>query len=281
VHAVVEGGEEFIERGLAFFGGEAEGVDALDEDFFGVGLGAEDLHDFGDEVGEGHGTGVLQLVGPLELGLDVWRDEFEDFDSGFAELIAEGLGPGMDGGFGGAISGGHGERHEGEAGGDGDDGGVGLLFEVRQQSGGEAQRREEVSGDDVLDDREVIRGVVEGFVVHDAGVIDEDVEGGILAGDLGGKGGERVEILHVEDGGLHAGIGGGNFIEEGFAASGNDELITFFVEGFGKGAADAGTAAGDEDGVAGDLHGVSWCCKDRWRGNRVRCRFGAALLAGR
>ena len=261
MHAVVEGGEEFVVRGLAFFGGEAQRVDALDEDFFCVGLGAEDLHDFGDEVGEGHGAGVGGLVGSLELGLDVGRDQLEDFDFGFAELIAEGLGPGMNGGFGGAIGGGHREGHEGEAGGDGHDGGVRLLFEVRQKGSGEAQGREEVGGDGVPDDGEIGGRVAEVFVLHDAGVIDKDVEGGELGGDLGGEGGEGIEILDVEDGGLHAGIGGRDFVEEGSAAAGNDELIAFFVEGFSESAADAGAAAGDEDGVAGDLHGETPCAE--------------------
>ena len=257
MHAVVEGREEFVPGGLAFFGGESKRADPLDEEFSGVGLGAEDLHDFGDEVGEGHGAGVGGLALALELGLHVGRDELEDFDFGFAELIAERLGPGMDGGFGGAIGGSGGHRHEGEAGGDGDDGGARLPFKVRQQRGGEAEGREEVGGDDVPDDGEIGGGLIEIFGLHDAGVMDEDVEGGELAGYLGGEGGEGVEILHVEDGGLHAGIGGRDFIEEGFAASGDDELIAFFVEGFGEGAADAGAAAGDEDGVASDLHGES------------------------
>ena len=52
MHGVVEGFEEFVVGGLAFFRGEAERQDALDKDFFGVGLGAEDFYDFGDEVGE-------------------------------------------------------------------------------------------------------------------------------------------------------------------------------------------------------------------------------------
>ena len=39
------------------------------------------------------------------------------------------------------------------------------------------------------------------------------------------------------------------------AAAGDDDLVAERVEGFGEAAADAGAAAGDEDGVAG---GDSW-----------------------
>ena len=192
MHAVVEGGEEFVVGGLALFGGEAEGEDALDEDFFGVRAGAEDLHDFGDVVGEGHGVGIGGLALALELGLDVGRDQLEDFDVGVTELIAEGLGPGVDGGFGGGIGGRRGLGHEGEAGRDGHDGGAGLLLEMRQQSGSEAQGREEVGGDGFFDDGEIGGGVVEILGLLDAGVIDEDVEGGELRGDLSRKrGGNR------------------------------------------------------------------------------------------
>ena len=37
-------------------------------------------------------------------------------------------------------------------------------------------------------------------------------------------------------------------------AAGDDDLVAEFVEGLCKGAADTGAAAGDEDGIAGDVH---------------------------
>ncbi len=134
---------------------------------------------------------------------------------------------------------------------------MGLLFELREQGGGESEGREQIGGNDVLDDIEGCCGVVEVFGRHDAGIVDEDVEGGVPAGLLSGEEGEFVDIGDVEDGGLHAGVGGGDLVEEGFAAAGDDDLVAFFVECFSEGAADAGGAAGDEDGVAGDLHGFS------------------------
>jgi len=47
----------------------------------------EDLHDFSDEVGEGHGAGIFSAL--HEVGLDVRRNELDDFSVGFAKLIAE------------------------------------------------------------------------------------------------------------------------------------------------------------------------------------------------
>ena len=77
----------------------------------------------------------------------------------------------------------------------------------------------------------------------------------MLSGHGRREGWEAVEVLHVEDGRLHAGIGGGDFVEQRFAAAGDDDVIALFVESFGESAADAGAAAGDEDGVPFDVHG--------------------------
>jgi hypothetical protein len=42
---------------------------------------------------------------------------------------------------------------------------------------------------------------------------------------------------------------------DALAASGDDHLVAELVQRFRKAAADAGAAAGDEDGVAGEVHG--------------------------
>ena len=70
----------------------------------------------GDEVGERHGVGVGGLLRALQLRLNVGWGEFEDFDVGIAELVAERLRPGVDGGLGGAVGGCRGQRKEREAG---------------------------------------------------------------------------------------------------------------------------------------------------------------------
>jgi hypothetical protein len=83
---VVHGVVELLEESFVFFGavvgGEAEGFDALDEDFGGGGLGLDDVHGLGNEVGKGHGAGIGGLAGAHELGLDVGWDDLDDFDVG-------------------------------------------------------------------------------------------------------------------------------------------------------------------------------------------------------
>jgi hypothetical protein len=175
-HSVVE----LLEEGVVFFltvgGGEAEGLDALDEDFGGVGLGFDDVDDLFEIVLERHSAWVGGLLAAHQLGLDVGRGEFYDLDVGGFELVAEGFAPRVDGGLGGAVGWGEGQRDEAEAGGDGHDGSVGLLVELREQGGGKADRAQEVGGDDGFGVRCV--GLVEEiFGAHDAGVVDDDVEG--------------------------------------------------------------------------------------------------------
>jgi hypothetical protein len=71
VHGVVE----LLEEGVVFFFavccGEAERLDAFDENFGGVGLGLDDFDGFGDVVCEQHGARVDGLVAAHELGLHV------------------------------------------------------------------------------------------------------------------------------------------------------------------------------------------------------------------
>ena len=257
VHGVVEG----LEEGFVFFGavvgGVAQGFYALGEDLGGFGLGLDEVDGFGDEVFEGHGSGVGGLGAAHEFGLDVGWDDFDDFDVGGAKLVAEGLAPGVDGGLGGAVGGGEGHGDEAEAGGFGEDGGVGLLEELGEQGSGEADGAEEVGGDGCFGVGQGLVGRLreEVFGAHDAGVVDDDVEGWVGGGEFGGYGADVGRVFDVEGDGGHAGVGGGGVVEDGLAAAGDDDFVAEGVEGFGEGAADAGAAAGDEDGVSGDVHG--------------------------
>jgi DNA-binding HxlR family transcriptional regulator len=160
----------------------------------------------------------------------------------------------VNGGLGGAVGGGEGQRDEGEAGGDGDDGGVGLLKEVREQRGGEADGAEEVGSDDGLGVGGV-RGLEDVFGAHDAGVVDDDVKRGVVGGELLGEGADAGGVFDVEDGGGHAGVGCDGLVEDLLAAAGDDDLVAEFMEGLCDAAADARAAAGDEDGVSGGFHG--------------------------
>ena len=116
---------EFVEEGVLVGAGVvAQRLDALDQNF--VGVGAEELHRFGDEIGERHGVGIVLAV--EKIGLDPGRDDFDEFDVGVFEFVAGGERVGMDGGFGGAVDGGGVHRSEAEAGRNGHHVGGGLFF---------------------------------------------------------------------------------------------------------------------------------------------------------
>jgi len=84
--------------------------------------------------------------------------------------------------------GGEGHEDEGEAGGDGHDGGVWLVKEVRQKSGSEADGAEAVGGDDGFGVGGVGGLGEEFFGAHDAGVVDDYVEGGEVGDEFLGEG---------------------------------------------------------------------------------------------
>jgi hypothetical protein len=134
---------------------------------------------------------------------------------------------------------------------------VRLLEEVRQQRGGEADGAEEVGGDGGIGIGDVSGLGEEVFGAHDAGVVDDDVERGEVCYEFLGEGADAGGVFDVEDRGGHAGVGGDGFVENLFAAACDDDFVAELVEGLREAAADAGTAAGDEDGVAGGFHGGS------------------------
>src|SRR5664279_5366127 len=60
----------------------------------------------------------------------------------------------------------------------------------------------------------------------------------------------------------HARVGLGGLVQGLLAPASDDHLVAQGVEGFGQSAADAGAAAGDEDGVVPGLHGGPLGCAD-------------------
>lgn len=67
----------------------------------------------------------------------------------------------------------------------------------------------------------------------------------------------RVRRIHHHRG--HAGIGGRHLVEHGLAPAGNDDPVAGLVKGLRQSTTDAGTAAGDENGIARDFHGNILC----------------------
>ena len=160
----------------------------------------------------------------------------------------------MDGGLGGAVGGGDGHGDEGQARGDGHDGGVGLLLELGEQGRGEADGAEEVGGDDGFGVGDAAGGVEEVFGAHDAGVVDDYVEGGVVLRQLRGYFADVGGVFDVELDGADAWICGGGLVEDLLPAAGDDDFVAEFVEGFCEAAADSGAAAGDENSVSGGFH---------------------------
>ena len=172
----------------------------------------------------------------------------------------------MNSGFGGAVGGGHCEGYEGEARGDGHDGCVRLLLQLRKQSCCEADRAEKIRGDDGLGVGGV--GFVEEvFGEHDARVVNDDVEGREVGDEFLAEVADGSRVFDVEIRRGQARIGFGGLIEDLLTTAGDDDFVAELVEGLGESAADARAAAGDEDGVAGDVHGGPVSC------DRVLTRF--------
>jgi hypothetical protein len=92
------------------------------------------------------------------------------------------------------------------------------------------------------------------FTPGDSGIIDQNVEFRELFPDAGREGIDGLRIFNVELHTAHAGVGGGDLVEESLTAAGDDDLIAALMESLGKGAADTAGAASDEDGVASETH---------------------------
>ena len=124
------------------------------------------------------------------------------------------------------------------------------------QRGTHADRAHEVGGYGV--DQQLVVDPSRGFVrQHDAGIVEEDVEARIVPGKLGRRAIDAGRIGDVEFDRRHARIGGEDFVEMATPTARDDHLIVLLVERLGQSAADPGTAAGDEDGVAGEFHDMA------------------------
>ena len=131
-----------------------------------------------------------------------------------------------------------------------------MRLKLGEQGRGKTDGTEEIGGDDGFGVGEIGLLGEELFSTHDSGVVDEDVEGGELGSCVGGEGADGGGVFDVEGEGLHAGVCGNGSVEDMLASAGDDDLVAEGEEGFCESAADSGAAAGDEDGVAGKVHGV-------------------------
>ena len=118
----------------------------------------------------------------------------------------------MDGGFGGVVGGRDRHGDEGEARGDCDDGCVGLFLQVREQGGGETDGAEEIGGDHRFGVGG-IWGFGEVFGTHDTGIVNDDVESGVISDELCGEGANAGDVFYVERCRGHAGVGSNSLVE--------------------------------------------------------------------
>jgi len=132
-------------------------------------------------------------------------------------------------------------------------------------------RAEQIGGDRVFRRRQEGRRIRKRLALHDAGIVDDDIDAGMRGGRLCGKGLDVVGVHHVDGERRHAGIGRCHLVECLLPAAGDDHLVAELVESFRQRPADAGIAAGDENGVACHLHASDplAACLER--------RYGACL----
>ena len=146
-----------------------------------------------------------------------------------------------------------GERHGGQAAGDGHDRGRRPAAEVVDERGHEPDRAEDVGGDDLLGRGEEPVGGGPVLGAHHPGHGDEDVEVGVGGEHLGGGGRDAGGVGGVD---LHAlqAVLGGEGLQQGGAPPADDDGVPGGLQPQGEGEPDAAGGAGDEDGASGDVH---------------------------
>ena len=92
------------------------------------------------------------------------------------------------------------------------------------------------------------------FTLGDSGIVDKNVEFGELFPDAGCERIDGARIFNVELHAVHAGVGGGDFVEQSLAAAGDDDPVAAFMENLGKCTTDTAGPASDEHGVASWTH---------------------------
>ena len=100
----------------------------------------------------------------------------------------------------------------------------------------------------------VAHGVLRVIQQHDAGIVDQDVQCGMLGKQRRGGPRDAAGIGDVQLDRGHAGVAVKHRLQPVLAAARDDDLVASLVESLSEGAADARAAAGDEDRVAGHAH---------------------------
>ena len=125
---------------------------------------------------------------------------------------------------------------------------------MRQKSCCQTDGTEEVGGYDGFSIGKITLLRLEIFRPHNSRIINQDIQLGMVGGNLLGKGRNGIGILDVECDGGHAGIGVCGFVQDLLATSGDNDFIAESIKSFGEATANAGTAARDENGIVSKLH---------------------------
>ncbi len=153
----------------------------------------------------------------------------------------------MERGFCRRINGGQSQGNKAEYGGVVEDGAAPAL-DVVDESRGQTNRPQEVRVDG--GGEELIVDGAGGLVrKHDAGVVDQYVQLRVFGDEPGCDGLNALWISDVELDRFDPRVGGNDCIEMSFTPPRNNDFVSALMERFGEGAADAGAAAGDEDGI--------------------------------
>src|SRR6202161_4149883 len=94
-------------------------------------------------------------------------------------------------------------------------------------------------------------------VVHDTGVVDDDVQGRMGREQLGDYDVDGARIGDVQYDGVHAGLGRDDLVQCFCAATRDDDVVTALMKFLGQRSSDASAPASDQNSVSGELHLVA------------------------
>jgi hypothetical protein len=131
---------------------------------------------------------------------------------------------------------------------------VRLLPQQGQKRGRQANRAQQIYGDDGLRIGRRLRLRQEIFHPHNPRVIDQDIQARIVRRQPICDRPDACRILHIEFNRSHPRAGGGGRIERLFTPARHDDFVSERVERLRQTEADAAPAARDEDCVARRFH---------------------------